>query len=429
MVTQTLIRKVIPFEVKEISPRVLEFVGSTEDKDRMGDIIMASGWQLKNYKKNPVFLWAHRYDDPPIGKAVKVWTEDDRLKFHIQFAEKDEYEFADTILKLYKGGYLRATSVGFMPLDSEPIEQKDDDELFFHQPTRYLKQDLLELSGCPVPANPNALAEAKAKGLINKKQLQSMEEMESEYREASAAETEAKSAISYQSAHPDGTPKAGEDEEWEAGQEVAEAEVDDLKVMCTIVQGDPDLKTSYKLPHHRASGKHAVVWKGVAAAGAVLMGARGGIDATEAEKNGAKAHLAKHYEEFDKTPPWESEKGISQEQIADELDYLLTAVSAEGLNEANIKAAWALVDEIMRLSGSDMPVDIAQKVGAVLNKVNRDRLEKIKSLAQEVLDSAEKPEEPEPEKDQLISEEREIQLIAETVKRILSKAQGKIIRR
>jgi len=161
-----MITKVLPFEVKEVDRRVLEFVGSTEDKDRQGDVIMANGWQLKQYKKNPVFLWSHQYNEPPIGKAINVWAEDGKLKFHIKFAEKDEYEFADTIYRLYKGGYLRASSVGFLPLKSEPIEEAKDDEVIFGQPTRYLKQELLELSGCPVPANPNALAEAKAKGLI-----------------------------------------------------------------------------------------------------------------------------------------------------------------------------------------------------------------------------------------------------------------------
>ncbi len=108
--------KILAFEVKEVAPRTLEFVGSTEDRDRMGDIIMSEGWSLKSYKKNPVFMWAHGYDTPPVGKATKVWVEDQKLKFDIQFASKDEYEFADTIYQLYKGGYLRATSVGFIPI-------------------------------------------------------------------------------------------------------------------------------------------------------------------------------------------------------------------------------------------------------------------------------------------------------------------------
>lgn len=514
-----MLKKVLPFEVKEVAPRVLEFIGSTEDKDRQGDIIMAGGWQLKHYKKNPVFMWAHQYADPPIGKAIKVWAEDGKLKFHIQFAEKDEYEFADTIYKLYKGGYLRASSVGFMPLESEPIDK--DDEGFFAVPTRFLKQELLELSGCPVPANPNALAEAKAKGLIKdltkfmvedpavlsieiegdpekpypnehacrlrnpddfrdgsfrrverehngkkysvirgilKEGEEKWEDQALRYKKEVWTAAEAskhckdhdgtfepaseqsdnfqvdwsafRAAISYQSAHPDGTPKAGDDVEWDAGKEVAAAEIDDLKVMCAIVQGDPDLKTSYKLPHHQASGKHPVVWAGVAAAGAALMGARGGIDATAAEKTGAKAHLAKHYEEFDKEPPWKAaESIITQASIADELEYLGVAIESEGLNEENMVRAWELVRTIfgcqeVREPGSDIPVDITDKVGAVLNKTNRERLEKIKTLAQEVLDSAEK--EDEPDKSHGVDREEIEDIVTSSVTAVIEKARGKI---
>jgi len=101
-----LIRKVVSCEVKEVSDRVLEFIGSTETVDRDGEVIRASGWDIKNFKKNPVFMWAHRYDQPPIGKAQKVWVDDNKLKFQIEFADRDIYEFADTIYKLYKGGFL-----------------------------------------------------------------------------------------------------------------------------------------------------------------------------------------------------------------------------------------------------------------------------------------------------------------------------------
>lgn len=365
-----MIRKVLSFQVKEVRPRVLQFTGSTEDEDRRGDVITASGWRLKDYKKNPVFLWAHQYDTPPVGKAVNVWIDNDRLKFHIQFAERDEYEFADTIYKLYKGGYLRATSVGFMPIETEPLEIKDDEDggCCSHQATRYLKQDLLELSACPVPANPNALAEAMTKGLVTDEVIQEIAAAEvADLTEEPSGEIEEehRSAISYESAHPGGTPKAGEDEEWDAGKEVASAEVDDMKIMCAIIQGDPDIKGSYKLPHHKAKG-HTVVWQGVAAAGAVLMGARGGIDATEAEKNGAKAHLGKHYEEFERKPPWK-EEAVGQAMIADELDYLITMTKMEGLNKDNMELGWDFVEEVLRLSGSDIPVDIAEKIGTLLN--------------------------------------------------------------
>lgn len=390
-----MIIKVLPFEVKEVAPRVLEFVGSTGDKDRMGDIIETDGWELKQYKKNPVFVWAHQYEQPPIGKANRVWVEDNKLKFHIQFPTKEEYEFADTIYKLYKGGYLRATSVGFQPLESEPMETKDEEPCGgMFQPMHYIRQELLELSGCPVPANPNALAEAKEVGLITVKQLEAIMEIQS--------------AISFQSAHPNGTPKAGEDEDWDAGKEVAAAEVDDLKAMCAIVQGDADLKTSYKLPHHKAKG-HAVVWKGVAAAGAVLMGGRGGIDATEAEKTGAKGHLGKHYAEFSKEPPWE--KGLTKAELADELDYVATLLKVAKPTLAMWDAMWDIVRCIVRSCGDEIPLDIQEKIGAVLNKANRERLEKIKTLAQEVIDSAQHEEEPEKQ----MTEESVLALVEKTV--------------
>lgn len=108
-----LIRKDLNFEIKAVGDpqdRVLEFVGSTAQVDRYGDVIEVEGWDLKNYKKNPVFLWAHDYRQPPVGKALKVAKTDQGLLFHVKFATAEEYPFADTIYKLYLGGYLKATS-------------------------------------------------------------------------------------------------------------------------------------------------------------------------------------------------------------------------------------------------------------------------------------------------------------------------------
>ncbi|KKL07964.1 hypothetical protein LCGC14_2580710, partial [marine sediment metagenome] len=57
------------------------------------------------------------------------------------------------------------------------------------------------------------------------------------------------------------TSKAPDDEKWDGAREVRQAEVSDLKVMCTWFDSEnPDTKGSYKLPHHKASG-HAVVWR------------------------------------------------------------------------------------------------------------------------------------------------------------------------
>jgi len=166
-----LIRKDLDFEIKAVGDpqdRVLEFVGSTAQVDRYGDVIEVEGWDLKNYKKNPVFLWAHDYRQPPVGKAVQVGKTDQGLLFQVKFATAEEYPFADTVYKLYLGGYLRATSVGFQDLAREPITDKEGKQVGW----RFKKQELYELSAVPVPANPNALIMAVQKGVVSPREVE-----------------------------------------------------------------------------------------------------------------------------------------------------------------------------------------------------------------------------------------------------------------
>ena len=56
-----------------------------------------------------------------------------------------------TLKEMYDQGFLRAFSVGFLPLEAED--------------NKYLKQELLEISAVNVPAHPNALNIAFAKGM------------------------------------------------------------------------------------------------------------------------------------------------------------------------------------------------------------------------------------------------------------------------
>ena len=52
----------------------MTFVASTEEVDRHGDVVSVAGWKLDAYRKNPVFLWAHDYARPAIGRSTQVWT-------------------------------------------------------------------------------------------------------------------------------------------------------------------------------------------------------------------------------------------------------------------------------------------------------------------------------------------------------------------
>ena len=133
--------------------RVIRFAGSTGDMDRDGEVIEPRGWDIKNYKKNPVFLWGHSHSQPPIGRTIKIEKTDSALVFDVEFPTEDIYPFADTIFKLYKNNYLNAVSVGFIP--KEWKDGNPDDKT---QPRRrFLKQELLELSGCSIQSNYNAV--------------------------------------------------------------------------------------------------------------------------------------------------------------------------------------------------------------------------------------------------------------------------------
>jgi hypothetical protein len=152
--------------VKEVNldKRSMVMTGTDETKDRDGDIIRLSGWDLENYKKNPVFLWSHNYGSVPLSRAEKIIKrrEPARMDFHLQWPTKGIYSFADMILELYAEKIINASSVGFIPFKWNPLpeEEKTDENPHNAYGREYLKQELLELSGCAVPSNPNALQNA-----------------------------------------------------------------------------------------------------------------------------------------------------------------------------------------------------------------------------------------------------------------------------
>lgn len=139
--------------------RRVRFCFSDGSVDRAGDTVDPTGWDLSAFQRNPVALWAHDSSAPPIGRACNVAVEGGRLMGDIEFAEPDVYEFADTIFRQVKAGFINAVSVGFIPIDysfsKDPDRQRGID---FHE------QELLEISVCPVPANANALITQRGYG-------------------------------------------------------------------------------------------------------------------------------------------------------------------------------------------------------------------------------------------------------------------------
>ncbi len=168
----TEIKLKFDFEGKALKDDEIEMIGSTGSIDRDGESISPKGIDLKAFKKNPVILPQHNYGRPAIGKATRVKVSDGKLMFKIQFPEEGVNPEADVYRKLYKSGFMNASSIGFIPREWEDGDGKKT-------PWRtYTKSELLELSLVSVPANSEALAttrSAVSKGIITEDEAKLIE--------------------------------------------------------------------------------------------------------------------------------------------------------------------------------------------------------------------------------------------------------------
>ena len=180
------LRTTLQVEVREAgaadsAPATLDFIASTATLDRYHEVIEPGGWRLDSYRSNPVFQNAHNYGDIlfTLGKAlvteVRSIGERQALCQRIQFAV-DVNPVARIAYGLYKGGFLNAVSVGFIPLRWEdgasPAAQAAPAPR-----RRYLEQELLEVSAVAIPANPDALALGVKSGAVEKADLQATLEL------------------------------------------------------------------------------------------------------------------------------------------------------------------------------------------------------------------------------------------------------------
>jgi HK97 family phage prohead protease len=142
--------------------RTFTFVFSDESVDRYGDVIFARGWDLANFNANPIALFAHDAGtvENVIGRAKNVRIEGSRLIGDIEFMAAEVNPNAEIVYQMVKGGFLNTVSVGFQPIEWELAKDKSRP-----QGVNFKKQELLEISIVPIPANANALVQAKAAGI------------------------------------------------------------------------------------------------------------------------------------------------------------------------------------------------------------------------------------------------------------------------
>jgi len=151
---------------------VIDFVASSQALDRYGEVIVASGWRLEAFRRNPVFQNAHQYGDVlfTLGKALITEVRElgaprrPVLFQRIEFAVEAN-PMARIAYGLYRGKFLNAVSVGFIPVRWETGSA----EAGYRR--KYLEQELLEVSAVAIPANPEALQRALRLGAVPRADL------------------------------------------------------------------------------------------------------------------------------------------------------------------------------------------------------------------------------------------------------------------
>jgi len=139
------------FEVKKATKGmiVIEGLANAATVDRMKEIIDPKGWNLDNYKKNPVVLFDHGHDPAfgfmPIGKAIDVRPTDEGLFTKIQISSSKS-EKISAVRDLVEEGILKTFSVGFDPKESEKSADNPDVVII-------KKAELIETSIVPIPMN------------------------------------------------------------------------------------------------------------------------------------------------------------------------------------------------------------------------------------------------------------------------------------
>jgi len=150
---------------EEYKDRMVPYFASDERVDGHGDIVRQS-WIMDEFEKNSPLPYSHEWWAPPVGRAID-WSVVQRSEEDYAgpalwilglFATKEDWEWADTVFRLVKSGFLPSGSVGFW--SNKVIDVKDEEErselglgrwgLIFEE------NHLLEFSPTTIPANEGA---------------------------------------------------------------------------------------------------------------------------------------------------------------------------------------------------------------------------------------------------------------------------------
>ena len=156
--------KIQRLETKVIDDRRVEVIMSTEAKDRDGDIIRVSGWNLASFLSHPILLSSHNYYS--LSSQIGEWEDVSKktrgdakmLTGVANYYVNEGNAEADWGYNLASKGRA-AYSVGFIPDMAKATKLEGDNEWYYSYD--FNGQELLECSHVTVPSNPEALQRIK----------------------------------------------------------------------------------------------------------------------------------------------------------------------------------------------------------------------------------------------------------------------------
>lgn len=153
-VDRTALREGVPLRV----------VMASEGRQADGIDLRMSGADLARFRANPVLGYGHSYwgrTNLPIGRVLpdSISVDGDRVSGDLEFDAADE--FARTVERKMRDGYLNAVSIGF-----EVLEWESENDNYWRGGVA-TKWSMSELSVVPVPMDANALVTAGRSGLAD----------------------------------------------------------------------------------------------------------------------------------------------------------------------------------------------------------------------------------------------------------------------
>lgn len=135
----------------EDSTRTITGTASTNSPDRHGDVVDPKG---AVYDLAHLSLLHMHDQESPIGRVAAVTVNANSIEVRAQLAGADAgLPYVEKAWSQIRAGLVRGLSIGFMPLEYEPIRDAKGDRTGGY---RFKKWQWLELSAVTIPANAGA---------------------------------------------------------------------------------------------------------------------------------------------------------------------------------------------------------------------------------------------------------------------------------